>query len=120
MRDMSSSGAYFWTPNKPFVGDDIGFSIGLYTPEGRTVWKGQGRVLPTEPQDVSFGVAVKITSTARETERVRGPERSRRTVNLERSCRRYDPLPWSAAVSANALSDPAGRGGVARFVLVAT
>ena len=63
MRDMSASGAYFWTPKKYAVGDTINFSIGIYTSKGRTVWKCQGDVLRTEPQDIYHGVAVKITST---------------------------------------------------------
>jgi len=63
MRDMSASGAYFWTPNRCSVGEAISFSIGLHTSEGKTLWKCQGNVLRAEPQDGHFGVAVKITST---------------------------------------------------------
>ena len=63
-RDMSASGAYFWTPNTYSVGETISFSIELRTSEGRTVWECQGSVLRTEPQDVYSGVAVKITSTS--------------------------------------------------------
>jgi len=63
MRDMSASGAYFWTPNRCCLGEAISFSIELHTSEGKTLWKCQGNVLRTEPQDGHFGVAVKITST---------------------------------------------------------
>lgn len=63
MRDMSVSGAYFWTPNKYAVGETINFSIGIYSTKGRTVWKCQGDVVRTEPQDIYYGVAVKITTT---------------------------------------------------------
>jgi len=63
MRDMSASGAYFWTPNRCSVGEAISFSIGLHTSEGKTLWKCQGNVLRAEPQDGHFGVAVTITST---------------------------------------------------------
>ena len=62
MRDMSASGAYFWTPNKFSVGDTVSFSIGTYTSKGRTVWKYEGNVLRTDRQDIYFGVAVKITN----------------------------------------------------------
>ena len=64
LRDMSASGAYFWTPNRCSVGEAVSFSIGLHTSDGKTLWKCQGNVLRTEPQDGHFGVAVKITSTA--------------------------------------------------------
>ena len=63
LRDMSASGAYFWTPNRYSVGETIRFSIGLHTSDGKTVWKCQGNVLRTEPQEHCFGVAVKITGT---------------------------------------------------------
>jgi len=63
MRDMSASGAFFWTRNKYSVGETINFSISLYTSEGRTVWKCRGDVLRTEPQERNLGIAVKITST---------------------------------------------------------
>ena len=65
-RDMSASGAYFWTPNTYSVGETISFSIRQQSSEGRIVWKCQGNVLRTEPQDVYFGVAVRITSTTEE------------------------------------------------------
>lgn len=63
MRDMSVSGAYFLTRNTYSIGETIDFSIGIYTSEGRTVWKCRGDVLRTEPQYRNVGVAVKITST---------------------------------------------------------
>ena len=63
LRDMSASGAYFWTPNKFSVGETVSFSIGLDGSDGKTLWKCQGNVLRAEPQDGHFGVAVKITST---------------------------------------------------------
>jgi len=64
MRDMSASGAYFWTPNGCSVGEAISFSIGLHTSDGKTLWKCHGNVLRSEPQERWFGVAVKITSTS--------------------------------------------------------
>jgi len=63
MRDMSASGAYFWTRNKYSIGETIDFSIGIYTSEGRTAWKCRGDVLRTEHKGNNNGVAVKITST---------------------------------------------------------
>jgi len=67
MRDMSVSGAYFITRNTYAIGETINFSIGVYTSEGRTVWKCRGDVLRIEPQDRNIGVAVRITSTTVET-----------------------------------------------------
>ena len=72
MRDMSASGAYFWTRNRYSIGETIDFSIGIYTSEGRTVWSCRGDVLRTESQGSDNGVAVKITSTTVEpSQRVR-------------------------------------------------
>jgi len=47
-------------------GELISFSIELFTPEGRMMWKCKGDVVRTEPRGNDVGVAVRITKTAME------------------------------------------------------
>lgn len=65
-RDMSSSGAFFWTGGRYSIGDSINFAIELKTAGGRMLWKCRGDVLRTEPLDYMSGVAVKITESTME------------------------------------------------------
>ena len=63
MRDMSTTGAYFWINGTHAVGDTVTFSIQLQSAEGKTVWNCRGNVIRIEPSDSNTGVAVKITDT---------------------------------------------------------
>jgi len=63
MRDMSTSGAYFWIDGTHAPGESINFSIHLQSAEGETVWNCRGNVIRIEPRDSNTGVAVKITDT---------------------------------------------------------
>jgi len=62
MRDMSSSGAFFWTSGKHAVGDRISFAIELQNGSGM-VWSCEGEVVRVEPRGKDVGVAVKIIGT---------------------------------------------------------
>lgn len=65
-RDMSTSGVYFWKDGMCKPGEPISFSIELYTPEGRIMWKCKGDVVRTEPRGSDVGVAVRVTESAKE------------------------------------------------------
>ena len=65
-RDMSTSGVYFWKDGMCMPGELICFSIELYTPEGRMMWKCRGDVVRAEPRGKDVGVAVRITESAME------------------------------------------------------
>jgi hypothetical protein len=58
-RDMSASGAFFWTSGNHAVGDKISFAIGLKGGSGM-VWSCEGEVVRVEPRGKDVGVAVKI------------------------------------------------------------
>lgn len=60
-RDMSASGAFFWTSGNHAVGEKISFAIGLQDGKG-TVWMCEGVVVRVEPRGKDVGVAVRITS----------------------------------------------------------
>lgn len=64
MRDMSTSGAYFWIDGAHAFGETVKFSIYFQSAEGETVWNCHGNVIRIEPSDGNTGVAVKITDTA--------------------------------------------------------
>jgi len=64
LRDMSTSGAYFWTRNAPAVGEQVIFSVQVHSSEGRSAWSCCGNVVRVEPRDSDIGVAVKITKTS--------------------------------------------------------
>ena len=66
-RDMSASGAYFWTSGTYAIGESISFSIELKTAGGRMMRKCKGEVLRVERQDSSHvGVGVRITESRME------------------------------------------------------
>lgn len=62
-RDFSASGVYFWKKGKCAPGEFISFSIELFMPEGRTIWKCKGDVLRAAPRGDEVGVAVRITES---------------------------------------------------------
>jgi len=62
MRDMSASGAFFWTSGNHAVGDKISFAIELQDGT-KTVWTCEGVVVRVEPHGENVGVAVRITGT---------------------------------------------------------
>jgi len=61
-RDMSASGAFFWTSGNHAVGEKISFAIGLQDGTGM-VWMCEGVVVRVEPRGEDVGVAVRITRT---------------------------------------------------------
>ena len=63
LRDMSTTGAYFWTNGSHAVGEQLIFSVQLHSPEGKTAWSCRADVVRVEPRDGDTGVAVKITRT---------------------------------------------------------
>jgi hypothetical protein len=65
-RDMSASGAFFWTSGTYAPGEPISFVIELKTAGGRMMWKCRGDVVRTEPRDHMVGVAARITESAME------------------------------------------------------
>jgi PilZ domain len=65
-RDMSVSGAFFWTSGTYAVGDPISFAIELKTAGGKKMWKCRGAVVRTEPRDHMIGVAATITDSTME------------------------------------------------------
>lgn len=65
-RDMSASGAYFWTSGNYAVGEPISFSIEIKTAGGRMFWKCRGDVIRTDPRDHMVGVAARITESKME------------------------------------------------------
>jgi len=65
-RDMSASGAFFWTSGTYAPGQSISFAVELKTAGGRMMWKCRGDVIRTEPRGNDVGVAVRITESATE------------------------------------------------------
>jgi hypothetical protein len=65
-RDMSASGAYFWTSGDYAVGDPINFTIEMKTAGGKMLWKCRGDVIRTDPRDHMVGVAARITESEME------------------------------------------------------
>lgn len=65
-RDMSPSGAFFWTSGNYAVGEPINFAIELRTAGGKMMWKCQGDVIRTEPRDHMVGVAARINESTME------------------------------------------------------
>jgi len=65
-RDMSVSGAFFWTSGTYATGESISFAIELKTAKGRMMRKCQGIVVRTEPHDYMIGVAARITNSTME------------------------------------------------------
>lgn len=59
-RDLSASGAYFWTGSKYSVGEPIHFAIEHNTANGREISNCRGHVLRIEPRDYMVGVAASI------------------------------------------------------------
>lgn len=78
LRDMSTSGAYFWTSGSHSVGEQVNFLVQLQSPEGRTAWNCQGDVVRVEPRDSDTGVAVRIKNTTVATPRQQPAGRSNR------------------------------------------
>jgi len=72
IRDMSASGAYFWTTGNHAIGDKIGFTIRLEPDRRGTVWKCEGAVVRVEPRGTDAGVAVRITRSTLESLEVGG------------------------------------------------
>jgi hypothetical protein len=60
LRDMSASGAFFWTSGTYALGEEISFSIELQKAGGRMMWTCRGDVVRTEPRGRAMGVAVRI------------------------------------------------------------
>ena len=59
-RDVSASGAFFWTAGRYAVGQPIRFAIEHKTTNGREVSNCLGQVLRIEPRDYMVGVAASI------------------------------------------------------------
>jgi len=65
-RDVSPSGAFFWTRGTYEVGDPISFALELQTTEGRMMRKCRGAVVRTERLAHMVGVAASITDSRTE------------------------------------------------------
>ena len=61
-RDISATGAFFWTSGNHAIGDRIGFAIELKNGSGM-VWSCEGEVVRVQLRGKNVGVAVKITET---------------------------------------------------------
>jgi len=59
-RDVSPSGAFFWTSGTYVVGEPICFAMEGKATTGKEIWNCQGHVLRIEPHDYMVGVAVSI------------------------------------------------------------
>jgi len=59
-RDVSASGAFFWTGGKYAVGEPIRFAIEQNTANGREISNCRGHVLRIEPRDYMVGLAASI------------------------------------------------------------
>jgi len=59
-RDVSASGAFFWTGGRYAVGASIRFAIEHNTANGREISNCRGHVLRIEPRDYMVGVAASI------------------------------------------------------------
>ena len=65
-RDMSASGAYFWTSGNYKVGDPIDFTVDMKTAGGRMLWRCRGNIIRVDPRDYMVGLATKITESKME------------------------------------------------------
>ncbi|MDH3288241.1 MAG: PilZ domain-containing protein [Betaproteobacteria bacterium] len=65
-RDVSASGAFFWTSGTYAPGESISFAIELKTAGGRMMRKCQGAVVRTETLAHMVGVAARITESTME------------------------------------------------------
>jgi len=65
-RDISASGAYFWTSGRYAVGESIRFTMARNTANGRMISRCDGHVLRTEPYDYMVGVAASIKESTAE------------------------------------------------------
>ncbi len=63
-RNVSSSGAFFWTSGAYALGDVINFSMGRKTESGEFMLKCRGVVFRTERRGNDVGVAVRVAKTA--------------------------------------------------------
>jgi len=64
MRDMSTTGAYFWINGAREIGETVTFSVQFDSSLARgTVWICQGLVVRKEYRERDIGVAVRITET---------------------------------------------------------
>ena len=61
-RDISASGAFFWTSRNHAIGNRIAFAIQLQNGSGM-VWSCEGQVVRVQLRDKDVGVAVKIIGT---------------------------------------------------------
>lgn len=64
LRDISLSGAFFWTRGTYRPEDPISFAIQLETAQKPLMWKCEGDVVRTEQHGSDVGVGVRITRTA--------------------------------------------------------
>jgi PilZ domain len=64
LRDISLSGAFFWTRGTYGPEDPISFAIQLQTVGKPLLWKCEGNVVRTEQHGLDVGVGVRITRTA--------------------------------------------------------
>jgi len=62
-RDLSASGAFFWTGGRYAVGEPVRFAIEHNTANGREILNCRGHVLRMEPRDYMVGVATSITES---------------------------------------------------------
>ena len=76
LRDMSTSGAYFWTSGTHAVGEQVNFSVQVQSSEGRTAWNCRADIVRVEPRDSDTGVAVRIKKTSVATPRQQPARRS--------------------------------------------
>lgn len=65
-RDMSASGAYFWTSGNFTPGESINFAIEVKTADGKMMWKCKGDIVRAEPFAHMVGVATRITESRME------------------------------------------------------
>jgi len=65
-RDMSASGAFFWTSGTYTPGEPINFAIELKTAGGKMMWKCKGDVVRAEPLGHMVGVAARIIESTME------------------------------------------------------
>ena len=63
LRDISLSGAFFWTRGTYRPEDPISFAIQLETAGKPLMWKCEGNVVRTEQQGPNVGVGVRIIRT---------------------------------------------------------
>lgn len=64
LRDISLSGAFFWTRGTYRPKDPVSFAIQLETAGKTLMWKCEGDVVRTEQHGADVGLGVRITRTA--------------------------------------------------------